>query len=184
MIKNIFISGKPGCGKTSLIIEIIKELNLDAGGFYTSEIREGGTRKGFKIITLDGQEGILAHVNVESPYQVSKYKVNIKDLEEIGVNSILKALKKNKIAVLDEIGKMELFSAKFKKAVEAALNSKNKVLGTIKLTPDSFTSKIENRLDTKIFYLTKENREKIKKEIIRLLAPYNPKRICSGLESS
>jgi len=66
MIKNIFISGKPGCGKTSLIMEILKELKLDAGGFYTSEIREEGIRKGFKITTLDGKKGILAHLNVKS----------------------------------------------------------------------------------------------------------------------
>lgn len=64
---------------------------------------------------------------------------------------------------------MELFSEKFKKAVETALDSKNKVLGTIKLTPDPFTNKIKNRLDTKIFYLTKENRQKVKKEILQLL---------------
>ena len=179
MIKNIFITGTPGCGKTSLIMEIIKELDLlarrsldeggEAGGFYTSEIREGGLRKGFKIITLNGQEGILAHVNVESPYQVSKYKVNIKDLEEIGVRSILEALKEDKIIIIDEVGKAEMFSNKFKQAVLVALNSKNKVLGTIKLTPDSFTSKIKNRSDTKIFYLTKENRKEIKKEVIKLL---------------
>ena len=169
MIKNFFISGKPGCGKTTLIREIIKELDLAAGGFYTSEIREKEVRKGFKIVGLDGQEGILAHIDIESPYRVSKYKVNLKDLEEIGVNSILDALRKNKIVIIDEIGTMEMKSEKFKKAVKTALNSKNKVLGTIKFTPDPFTDKVKKRKDTKIFYLKKENFQKIKKEIKNLL---------------
>ena len=169
LIKNIFITGKPGCGKTSLIMEILKELNLPAGGFYTQEIREKGKRLGFKIKTLDGKEGILAHVNIESPYRVSKYKVNIKDLEEIGVKSILKALKENKVIIIDEVGNMEMKSEKFKKAVEAALNSEREVLGTIKMTPDLFTNEIKKRKDTKIFYLTKENREKIKSEIVNSL---------------
>lgn len=169
MIKNIVITGKPGCGKTSLIIEITKELNLNAGGLYTSEIRENNIRKGFKIITLHGKKGILAHIDIKSPYRVSKYKVNLKDLEEIGVKSILEGLEQNKTIIIDELGKMEMFSAKFKKAVLAALDSKNKVLGTIKLTPDPFTNKIKKRKDTKIFYLTKKNREDIKKEIITLL---------------
>ncbi|MDI6591691.1 MAG: NTPase [Patescibacteria group bacterium] len=168
-MKNIFITGPPGCGKTSLIIEIIKELNLNAGGFYTQEIREKGIRKGFKIKTLNGQEGILAHVNVKSPYRVSKYGVNLQDLEEIGVKSILEALKKNKVIIIDEIGKQEMCSEKFKKAVILALNSKSKILGTIKLTSDSFTDKIKQREDTKIFYLTKENRGKIKEEIKNFL---------------
>ena len=169
MIKNIFITGLPGCGKTSLIMEILKELNLNAGGFYTQEIRERGIRKGFKIITLNNKEGILAHVNIKSLFKVSKYKVNIKDLEEIGVKSISDALKEDKIIIIDEIGKAEMYSEKFKQAVLSALNNKNKVLGTIKMTPDPFTDKIKNRIDTKIFYLTKKNWGKIKKEIIKLL---------------
>jgi len=169
MAKNILITGKPRCGKTTLIIEILKESDLDAEGFYTSEIREKGIRKGFKVITLDGEEGILAHINIESPYRVSKYQVNIKDLEEIGVNSILDALQKNKIIIIDEIAKMELFSKKFKKAVIAALDSKNKILGTIMLKPNPSCDEIKKRKDTKIFYLTKANRGNIKKEIINLL---------------
>ena len=169
MAKNIFITGKPGCGKTSLIMEILKELKLDAGGFYTLEIREGGQRLGFKINTLDGKEGILAHINIKSPYKVGKYKVNIKDLEEIVVKSILDSLKEKKIIIIDEVGKMEMMSEKFKKAVLAALNSKNKILGTIKLTSGPFTDQIKRQENTKILYLNRENREKIKKEIIRLL---------------
>jgi len=169
MIKNIFITGLPRTGKTTLIMEIIKDLKLNAGGFYTSEIREKGTRKGFKIVTLDGREGILAHVNVKSPYRVSKYKVNIKDLEEIGVKSIFEAIKENKIVIIDEIGKQEMCSMKFREAVISALDSKNKVLGTIKMTPDPFTDKIRKRTDTKIFYLTRKNQEEIKQEVKELL---------------
>lgn len=166
-MKNIFISGEPRSGKTTLLKEIIKDLNLGAGGFYTSEIKKDGKRVGFEIRSLGGKKGMLAHKDFESPYKVGSYKVNIKDLEEIGVNSILKSLKEDKVIVIDEIGKMEMKSSKFKQAILAALDSKNKVLGTIKLTPDSFTDKIRKRKDVKIFYLTKENREEVKKEIIK-----------------
>jgi len=169
MIKNIFITGLPGSGKTTLIRNILKELKLNADGFYTQEIRRGSKRLGFKIKTLNGREGVLSHVTLKSLYRVGKYRVNIKDLEEIGVKSILEALRENKVIVIDEIGKQEMCSSKFKKAIISALNSKNKVLGTIKLTYDPFTDKIKKRKDTKVFYLTKVNREKIKKEIKRLL---------------
>jgi len=169
MIKNIFITGKPGCGKTTLLREIVKGLEFPAGGFYTQEIRENGKRKGFKIISLDGKEGILAHTDIESSYKVSKYKVNLKDLEKVGVESILRSLGKSKVIVIDEIGKMELFSEKFKEAVAKALEAKNKVLGTITLAKLSFVEEIKKRRDTKIFYLTKENKEKIKEEILKIL---------------
>lgn len=169
ILKNFFITGKPASGKTSLILEIIKELNLKAGGFYTQEIREGGKRKGFKITSLTGQEGILAHLNFKSFYRVSKYKVNLKDLEEIGVKSLLQALRENKILIIDEIGKAEMYSEKFKKAVLTALNSQNKILGTIKLTPDAFTNQIKKRPDTEIIYLNQENREEVKKRVKEFL---------------
>jgi nucleoside-triphosphatase len=169
MIKNILVTGFPGCGKTTLIKEILKELKLDAGGFFTEEIREKGIRKGFKIITLDGKEGILAHVDIKSPYRISRYGVNIKDLEEIGVKSILKGIKENRIIIIDEIGKAEMLSKKFRKTVLMALNSQKKVLGTIKFTYDPFTERIKKRKDTVVFNLTKRNRNEIKRKIEELI---------------
>jgi len=164
-IKNIFITGKPGCGKTTLIKEILKKLKSKISGFYTEEIREKGERIGFKIKTLDKKEGILAHINLKSRYQLGKYKVNLKDLEEIGVLAIKRAIKEKKIVLIDEIGKMELFSEKFKSAVLKALNSENKVLAAIMLKKNPFCDKIKKRKDTKTFYLKRENFEEIKRKL-------------------
>ena len=50
------LTGRPGTGKTSLIKEAVAELKGQAGGFYTEEIRTGGIRQGFRIVTLGGQE--------------------------------------------------------------------------------------------------------------------------------
>ena len=168
MIKNIFITGPPGCGKTTLIKEILKELQIPAKGFFTEEIRKGRERVGFKILTLNGKEGILAEKGFKSPYKVSKYGVLLKDLEEIGVKEIEEGLRGNFLIVVDEIGKMELFSNKFREAILKTLDSKNKVLGTIMLKENPFCNKIKQRRDTKVFYLTRENKEKVKKEILCL----------------
>lgn len=86
-------------------------------------------------------------------------------MEEIGVKEIKEGIKNNSLIVVDEIGKMELFSRKFREIVLEALESKNKVFGTVMLKPDPFCDKIKERKDTKIFYLTKENFQKIKEEI-------------------
>lgn len=164
-IKNILVTGKPGCGKTTIIKRIIEELKLDAGGFYTEEIRIGGKRVGFKIITLDGKKSILAHVDIESPYRVSKYGVNLEGLEKVGVESIWRALEEKDVVVIDEIGKMELFSNRFKEAVNTALNSDKITIATILLAPNPYTDKIKRRKDVKLFYISPENRERAKEEI-------------------
>jgi nucleoside-triphosphatase len=176
MIKNIFITGLPGCGKTTLIKEILKELKIPAKGFFTEEIRREGERIGFKIVTLSGKEGILAKKGFKSSYRVSKYGVILKDLEEIGVKEIEEGLKGDFLIVVDEIGKMELFSEKFKEVILKALNLKNKILGTITLKENPFCDKIKQRKDTKVFYLTRENREKLKEEILCLFQSLQKKK--------
>lgn len=168
-MKNILLTGSPGVGKTSIIKEVIDTLKLNAGGFYTREIREGGTRKGFEIITLNGKKGILAHIDCRSPYRVSKYGVNIKDLEEIAAPAIEEGLMNKEWIIIDEIGRMELYSPKFCSLVKKILDSEKMVLGTIaaygRARHNEFLDSIRRRKDTKIIEVTFRNREKIIKEI-------------------
>jgi len=165
MIKNIFITGNPGVGKTTLIHNLIKDLKIPAGGFYTQELRVSGRRTGFKIISLDGKEGILASVNTKSRFRVSRYGVNLPDLEAIGVKSIADALEKNELVIIDEVGKMELFSKKFQEVLLTALDSAKPVIGTIMLRDNSFTRNIKKRRDTEVIMLTRENFDEVKERI-------------------
>ena len=77
MKRVLLLTGKPGTGKTALIKEAISKTKIKSGGFYTEERRTRGVRQGFRIITVNNQDAILAHVNVSSPYRVSKYKVDV-----------------------------------------------------------------------------------------------------------
>lgn len=166
MKKNILLTGPPGVGKTTMIKEIIKQINeKELCGFYTEEIRKEGKRVGFIIKGLGGKEGILAHINIKSNKKVGKYGVKIEELEEIGVKEIEK---QKKVIIIDEIGKMELFSSKFKQAVISALNSNNMVLGTIGMIDDKFVKEIKERSDTIIINLGKENYQEVKETVYKL----------------
>jgi len=168
--KNFLITGIPGCGKTTLILNLIKKVPFSAGGFFTKEIREKGKRVGFEISDLEGKKKILAHIDFkDSKYKVSKYGVDISALEKIGVEAIKKALAEKDLIVIDEIGKMELFSKEFKKIVIEAFDSKKKVLATIKLKGDGFCQKLKGRKDTLLFLLKKGKQKEIEKEILKYL---------------
>lgn len=160
-MKNILICGPPGVGKTTLIKKILENIKLRAGGFYTEEIRENNRRVGFKIISLDNQEGILAHTSIKNSKRVGRYGVNIYDLENIGVKSLSQALGDDELIIIDEIGKMEVFSEKFKEKVLDCLNSKKIVLATISIGGDKFISNIKRRDDIILFEITKENRNEL-----------------------
>lgn len=167
MIKNFLLTGWPGVGKTTVIKKILDLLPLSAGGFFTGEIRERGERKGFKITTLDGKEGILAHIDIKSPYRVSRYGVDIKALESLAVPAILKVIEKKDLVVIDEIGVMEMISGKFKEAVLAALDSPKIVLATITEKPHPFADKIKQREDVGLIKITQGNREEVVSKIVK-----------------
>jgi nucleoside-triphosphatase len=166
--KNILITGKPRTGKSTLIsklINLLKSHNKTIGGVATPEIKKRA-RLGFKIIDLgSGKEGILASVDQKKGPRVSKYRVNMDDLEEIGVNAIMEAIRNNDFIILDEIGKMELFSQKFCKVILKALDTR-KVLGTIGFNlSHPIAKQIKAREDVEIIVLTFENRDEVSKKL-------------------
>ena len=163
------LTGMPGTGKTSIIRQAISQSNCNAGGFYTQEIRSMGIREGFQIVTLDGKEGMLAHIAIESPFRVGKYGVDISVLDSIGIEAIHNAVKQCDLVVIDEIGKMELFSPRFITAVQEALGSSKRVLGTITLKPHPLADAIRQSRSIRVAELTRNNQKYVLAEILTWL---------------
>jgi nucleoside-triphosphatase len=171
-LKNILIKGKPGSGKTTLIIKVINALkNKTAGGFYTQEIRKGGKRLGFVAKTLDEREQILSHVDIKSKLRVGKYGVDINTIDKLIVGSIEEAIQNKDIIIIDEIGKMEMFSERFKSAVKKALDSQKKVLATIPVYSNAFLDSLKARKDVEIFNLNVDNRDGLIEDILKRFVP-------------
>jgi nucleoside-triphosphatase len=126
-------------------------------------------RIGFLIRTTDGKEAILAEKGLESSHRLGEYGINCGNLDEIGVAAVREALEKKDIIVIDEIGKMELFSKKFKEVVIRALDSQKKVVGVIHTADQPFLNAIRKREDVRILEVTGENNEEIFGRIRSLL---------------
>jgi nucleoside-triphosphatase len=149
------LTGKPGTGKTSLIKQAVAELEGRAGGFYTEEIRSRGTRLGFKLVTLDGQEAILAHIDFNKRFQVGKYGVDVESLDRVGVAALRKAAEQHDLVVVDEIGKMELFSVTFREVVSQTIGSGKRVLGTIMLHANPWADTIKRQPQVNLVTITR-----------------------------
>jgi nucleoside-triphosphatase len=176
--KNIFLTGAPSSGKTTVIKKVIDGLRFSAKGFYTEEERVAGKRAGFLMKTLDGKSSYLAREDIQSDFHIRQYGVSIGNIETVAVPSIIPV--KSNVIILDEIGKMECFSEMFKKAAVNALDSPNVVVGTVTFGGDDFITGIKNREDIEIHEVTPENRDSLPDTILRKISeilrqqPYSP----------
>ncbi|MFQ6124348.1 MAG: NTPase [Candidatus Heimdallarchaeota archaeon] len=180
-IKNFLVTGSPGCGKTTILLDIKNELEsqgFKAGGFVTTEIRPKRSRTGFFIQDLiSGDVRVLAHIELPSKTRIGKYGVSLANLEAIGVGSLKKSLAlKVDFVVIDELGPMELFSFNFQNIVRHLLTTQKVVLGSIHYrSKHKFLLEVRERRDTTIIEITRENREQertiLENKILSLLAP-------------
>jgi len=161
--KVIFLTGQPGVGKTTVLLKTIEELKkrgLTVGGMISKEVRENGSRIGFRITDLkNGREGWLAHVRQPTGPKIGRYTVCLSELDAIGVKAVLNAIKTADVVAIDEVGPMELFSSAFRNAVVKALNSNKTVLGVIhRRARHPLVDAIKKRGDVKIVEVTRTNR--------------------------
>ena len=170
MSKAYLLTGAPRIGKTTMIKKIMVVVGRErCGGFYTEEIHIQETRVGFRLVTLDGKHGILAHVNAASPLRVGRYGVNLDCLESIGLAALEEAVTTKNLIVIDEIGPMELCSNQFKRSIMDVLNGSRPLLGTIALKSLPWLDAIKQHERVEVYTLALDNRNTIVDELTRIL---------------
>ncbi len=164
----VFLTGLPGSGKSTVlmrVIEILKQKGLKIGGFITPEMRVRRKRTGFKVIDIhSGEKGTLASIDQKVGPRVGKYRVNLKDFERVALKALDFALKECDVICIDELGKMELFSERFKEKIKEILKSDKLTLIVL------HRNLIEEYKEYgKVIWVTPENREELPEEIAKLL---------------
>jgi len=167
----LFLTGNPGCGKTTLVRRVVDALSGEVAmsGFWTEEIREGGKRKGFRGRTLDGRDFVLAHVDSESDLRVGAYGVEREGLETVGVPSLAPG-DNTRLVILDEVGKMESFSKPFREAVESLLAGDKPVLGTVAAQGVGFVKRVRKDPRITLLVVSPRSRDAMVGEVLRRLA--------------
>ncbi|WVZ11791.1 hypothetical protein V8G54_016321 [Vigna mungo] len=179
--KCFLVTGPPGVGKSTLIMRVLESLRLNSSiklqGFYTREVRHAGQRVGFEVVTLDGRIAPLASLHFSSPESVGwpsvgKYKVDVASFESLALPE-LQVREGTGLFIIDEVGKMELFSSSFFPAVLRVLESNIPVLASIPIPkfgrdiPE--VARLRNHAGATCFTLNVGNRDAVREHIRSLL---------------
>ncbi|MCD7459516.1 hypothetical protein HAX54_041162 [Datura stramonium] len=143
--------------------------SLKVQRFLPREIDKGTGRIGFEVVTLDGRKGLLASTKISSPQSlrwptVGRYRVDVASFEVIGVAE-LQVREDTDLFIIDEIGKMELYSSSFFPAVLKVLQSNIPLLATIPIT------KAGRDLEgARVFTLDAHNRDAMREQICSIVS--------------
>ncbi len=111
----------------------------------------------------------MAHVKIHSQIRVGKYGVNLEDLDRVAVPAMIPS-GPGEIVIIDEIGKMECFSAVFRLTLERTLDAPNRVLASAALRGDRFIERIKTRPDVELIVLSEHNRDHLIEMILELIS--------------
>jgi nucleoside-triphosphatase len=166
--RNILITGRPGIGKTTAMRRLADLLaGRRIAGFTTDEVRVRGTRRGFAIATFDGRRGVLADIGIRSRWRVGRYGVDVEGFEQL-VCPLLEAPDAEAVLV-DEIGRMECFSERFCRAIEALADAPAPLVATVAARGGGLIAAIKQRPDAQLHTLTHANRDDMPATLAALL---------------
>jgi nucleoside-triphosphatase len=161
----ILIEGRPGAGKTTVVRRVVDALRsegIPVTGFVTDEIRERGRRVGFAVEALCGERLTLAHVDLPGPPKVGRYGVDLQAFEEVALPA-LRPPGRGGVAVVDELGKMELASEAFRDAFANLADADVPLVATVQLARHPFTDALKRRAE--VIRVTVRNRQDLPAEL-------------------
>jgi nucleoside-triphosphatase len=147
-VPRIMLTGAPGAGKTTLACRIAAELQASGivvAGFTSRELRERGERVGFQVEAIGGGSAVMAHVGFTEGPQVGRYRVDVPAFERIALSAMERATRADGVAVIDELGPMELYSRAFVHAVQHLFEQDVPVMATVHARAHPVTDALKHR---------------------------------------
>ncbi len=164
------LTAPPRTGKTTVIrrlAELLRAADVPVRGFLSDEVREQGRRVGFMIEEFGGAKAVMAHASWVSGPRVGKYGVNVPAFERIALPAIDRALAtKGAVALIDEIGPMELLSPAFLPRCVALFAADVPVVATVHQRSQPA---LKSRIEAELITVTPHNRDELPRTLGRLL---------------
>ena len=164
----VLIEGRPGSGKSTVaarVARLLRDRKIEVRGFVTDEVRESGVRVGFRVKSFGGDEATLADVGLPGPPRVGRYGVDLHAFERVALPA-LQSPPADAVVVIDELGKMELASERFRERVLELLDAPITVVATVHAFRHPFTDQLKSRAGIQLIKLVRANRDALPAQLV------------------
>lgn len=169
---HIFLTGPVQVGKSTIIRKTLEALQITPGGFRSVSVAD----------LPDGAMSVyLIPAGEEAPSMTEWNRVGIRKLargivkfpesfERAGI-AALQSAEGSRLILMDEVGRMESEAAQFSARMEALLDGSVPILGVVQKIADTpLTNAIRTHPNVRVLTVTKENREQMAQEVLRLIS--------------
>lgn len=168
----ILLTAPPRTGKTTVVRRLaglLRAAGVPIAGFLSDELRERGRRTGFTVEDFDGHRAVLAHLSLTSKPHVGRYGVDVPAFERVALPALRRALTaRGAVALIDEIGPMELLSPAFLPRCLALFESGAAVVATVHQRAHA---SLRTQVEAELITVTPQNRNELPETLGRLLIP-------------
>lgn len=158
--KNILLTWEPGCGKTTLMKDLISTVDKKSWILTEQVLDDWWERVWFELVDTIWHRYLLSSTNTKSDIIFAdKYFIQTQWLKDL-INNFTYQV--GDLLYLDEIAPMQLYTPWFTDFIESLLDAKNPLLWVIKLddTEYEFIQKVKKRKDVLIVNISDDNYDK------------------------
>ena len=173
--RKIILTGDKGCGKTTVIREVIELLRIQGvgtRGFYTEPTN--ASLSGYGVVALNGVRVTVAHVELKRGPRVGPFRVDIQAFEEAILPQLTVPERDTGssleyVIVIDEIGKFQCLSDVFLDRVQQLFESPAWLLASVELDGGPFVQFVHRWARDRVIRVTESNRDKLPDRIVDAL---------------
>lgn len=156
---NIILTGERGCGKSTVVERLRRELRGGEHGFLTRF--EGDRSSGERRLIIESLDGGRRDIAVSWHDNIPRPDIRVFD-------SFARELSGGGLCIIDELGKFEAGAERLREAATAAFDAGG-VLAVVRLDALGWMQELKSRKDAAVINVCRENRDRLPGELAQML---------------